>query len=1553
MQTIFVSSTFQDMQQERDSLRDNVLPRVKELLKQYGTSIELCDLRWGVNSLGLSESESAMKVLQICFDEIDNAKPFFIVLLGDRYGWIPDRKIVKRILNDRKIEDDNYLGKSVTEMEIIYGAFNSDNTDNVLFCFREISNKSELPHVELTESVLQNNNHIENLKKRILDRFPDKVCHYTLKFNPHTGTFEGLDDFSDIIYRHLEKSIKKQFSDRILRTEYDSQYYQYQYSLQSKVLFSAADVKIITDKYCSDTDMVDIENLKDQLLLLVSENENTLSQVFGRLYMEWCGRASVFPYCCGESVLSSSLKNMFKYFISILSDRYAIRSEEYIVNDNNYKEQFCNILKIVDKKTDQPIVLMIQGIQYLDVNDFSKWLPAVVFDNIIFMVSSNKSKVVPSVIKNVSREIFLPSNAALNLYNYVLSYMSFFRKEADENLCEAIIEKSEGRNELYSEMIMQRLILLSQSDFEAIKQRGDGIDNISSYLIEIVNKAPNTVYSLISEQIAMLESETDPSFVRSVLAVLCILPYGIPKDKLEEILISYHIPYIPLYMVLFCRRLQFAVNDTLDGFYRLVMNRATVSFSSFVAEEILLWTEKIDKFFEQQEKEMLLHNKKADEFYRSNRLLISQKNSNNRSLSAYLKLIEYDEGYLAALLRKILGNNQGLEWMKLSVKNLPFSDLEWFVLTLYDYISKEKMLLDSSFAKVLMPVWETITELAEEAALRECNKNYNYCWFRSAFEAGEIAYLSIIESAAKYLCKAKEISKLNFKMYPNSLWKSLHGQELSEEEKKMHYYYPEQSGNNEEKTDNPVMLGFDSELEDTQFEQSWSSVVRIINNYLSDIYRRTGKIKAAEGLEHESGIITHMADPDPKNKGKAEVVPGITVIWPDQLEPSSENNKKHSYKPDYRRNTAIQMSKESLKYRNNGNKLKSIELLKESNDILMEIYNDGETCQYYDLVGVVGDIAEIGRSIRMECSRDIGLNYRNMLPCFEIVENDPELNHVMDEMIKWAEIYDDYKNNMQSKDTLSEFYLVRANIYLGFEKHKLYFDKIVADIKKYYDYRIQCIKLGQQMDNELLIDFNTANHVIYEVITHCPECGDDVVEMLLKCSNDCVVSNDINGFIKLTVMLYEMIIWMYEHNWYWKCSRCSLEQIFVANMDNQSMLWYKHRKTDFLCSNTDMLVKTIHYIKETENVKLIINSIMRNIFCLVDAGNFSKASEYADHILFLLLKFSETLPEISVIDTYNNIIAIYTEAGRIYDALRLIPTIEKIYEEIYSKNYSQEYQSQGISYKKFLQFLATQYLKMQLNIAIVYSKSENMVKAEEYLRKAESYLQLNPEQKYENPDLAARVEYFVKNGFHYSDKQDNTQSFRVMKENIEKALENAMKGNFSESDLAEIEKKVKLLLDIPESEFLKNHYTIAKYYHTLFMLYCSKNDETKGIENLKKAVAEAEEDTKICNLYGEIYSDMGSKCKTLIERISLFDKSKRIFEELEKNEEDYSKNSYAILLNNYAIILCRMAQYQEAYQYARKAEFLWKSLYSLKPNPQLKEYIWQIERLKKFIMSEI
>lgn len=45
------------------------------------------DLRWGLTSE--DTSDTGLGALEHCLLEIDHSRPFFVVLAGDRYGWIP------------------------------------------------------------------------------------------------------------------------------------------------------------------------------------------------------------------------------------------------------------------------------------------------------------------------------------------------------------------------------------------------------------------------------------------------------------------------------------------------------------------------------------------------------------------------------------------------------------------------------------------------------------------------------------------------------------------------------------------------------------------------------------------------------------------------------------------------------------------------------------------------------------------------------------------------------------------------------------------------------------------------------------------------------------------------------------------------------------------------------------------------------------------------------------------------------------------------------------------------------------------------------------------------------------------------------------------------------------------------------------------------------------------------------------------------------------------------------------------------------------------------
>src|SRR5208337_3298869 len=87
---VFVSSTFEDLKEERDALQRDVFPKLRTLCEQRGARFQAIDLRWGVRD----EAALDQQTMEICLREIERCqrtgvKPNFIVLLGDRYGWQP------------------------------------------------------------------------------------------------------------------------------------------------------------------------------------------------------------------------------------------------------------------------------------------------------------------------------------------------------------------------------------------------------------------------------------------------------------------------------------------------------------------------------------------------------------------------------------------------------------------------------------------------------------------------------------------------------------------------------------------------------------------------------------------------------------------------------------------------------------------------------------------------------------------------------------------------------------------------------------------------------------------------------------------------------------------------------------------------------------------------------------------------------------------------------------------------------------------------------------------------------------------------------------------------------------------------------------------------------------------------------------------------------------------------------------------------------------------------------------------------------------------------
>lgn len=137
---VFISSTFIDMHEERDELVKFIFPQLRDLCESRGVIWGEVDLRWGITD----EESADGQVLPICLAEINDCRPYFICLLGERYGWVPNE------LPASILESESWLchfnNKSVTELEILHGVLlKPEMAEHAFFYFRDPAYIEQIP----------------------------------------------------------------------------------------------------------------------------------------------------------------------------------------------------------------------------------------------------------------------------------------------------------------------------------------------------------------------------------------------------------------------------------------------------------------------------------------------------------------------------------------------------------------------------------------------------------------------------------------------------------------------------------------------------------------------------------------------------------------------------------------------------------------------------------------------------------------------------------------------------------------------------------------------------------------------------------------------------------------------------------------------------------------------------------------------------------------------------------------------------------------------------------------------------------------------------------------------------------------------------------------------------------------------------------------------------------------------------------------------------------------------------------------------------------------
>lgn len=532
MKLVFVSSTFKDMQFERDLLQTYAIPTLNEALREYGERAYFGDLRWGVNTTDLDSEEGSRKVLKVCLDQIDHCKPYMIVLVGERYGWIPAQELIDEACVLKGIEKIRDV--SVTELEIDYGALlNPEYEGRILFYFRSLNTDgmtAEERRGYEAESDLHREK-VEELKRRIGEIYPDHIRYYDAIWDAETKRVVGLENFLSLVEKDLSA---------VLLGDLESDH---QIPWQERCAASAdrwlreTEAHVLPEGFCFDVEYQGIEVDRGegapQLLFIAGEAGSGKTSFLSRLYASDASERKL-AFVFGLDKYSTSEEQFLRVLIYRL-ETLAKRSHDDLT-DATLTDLIDRVLKKQETVGDCTVYVDNASESFLTVLSLLEQACLAQERELRLsfrIVPENDLPFYPFF--HISSKVRLGGLGSEEARTVLDGIVKGNRKELSLSVKEHILSKEHSGSAAYLRSIVQRLMMLDSEDFSAIRAMGDGMENINKYMIGIVDETADDVYGILLELIDEAKERINNVFVDRLMSVLTYVPLRLSAEELGSI----------------------------------------------------------------------------------------------------------------------------------------------------------------------------------------------------------------------------------------------------------------------------------------------------------------------------------------------------------------------------------------------------------------------------------------------------------------------------------------------------------------------------------------------------------------------------------------------------------------------------------------------------------------------------------------------------------------------------------------------------------------------------------------------------------------------------------------------------------------------------------------------------------------------------------------------------------------------------------------------------------------------------------------------------------
>ena len=539
MKSFFISSTFKDMQAERDILHERIFPRLRTLLKSFGEDVQEVDLRWGVDTVNMTEEESGYEVLKICIDAIDRCKPYLVVLLGERYGWIPGMKLVDAA-RDTRISDRYEEEMSITELEIQYGALlNQEAFAKCVFCFRDPAVIGKIPETERDSYSVESTQHalrLAALKKQIRSKPGAVILEYTADWDSETGTICGLDAFERELHARLEQLILKDMAGK-----------------ESKSLMEryVDEVELIKDGYLSTY----IRRYPEEFLLgkhlYGALDEIALRSTVGFDCLLVSGDAGSGKSALMAYVASSLPKlneNAILCFaaasgcrnVALLKRFIAYRLETLLEEPHEEAPQSVDELlrKLNQQAENRGIICFVDGLDQIYHGESTPYIDLpTLCPNVLWVFSALPDFPFGTAAADYSYETVLVDRLHPEQRSELIRATAGKRgKKLDGELVAQIAESTGAGNPLFLSLVLQRFFMMNKEEFEAAEALAPGMEGLHRYMLGLMQEMPDLPDQMAVYILHVTAKLFDQDQFQQVLMLIAEAQNGLAEKELEEIL---------------------------------------------------------------------------------------------------------------------------------------------------------------------------------------------------------------------------------------------------------------------------------------------------------------------------------------------------------------------------------------------------------------------------------------------------------------------------------------------------------------------------------------------------------------------------------------------------------------------------------------------------------------------------------------------------------------------------------------------------------------------------------------------------------------------------------------------------------------------------------------------------------------------------------------------------------------------------------------------------------------------------------------------------------